>query len=160
MISKSKQKEIMKKSQESKHRSPKKTTYVRRTVTNRAPTTDKECPVKFRLYLSASNHWFILSRGSSLSHQFHPKLDVSAAALSEKDMSNEEKNLTSILYDVNVPPSTIAHILTTLRNDDVGTFLPKTVFNINDKCRNLIDVANGILPTSSDAEKTLSMLQL
>ena len=85
---------------------------------------------------------------------------MSAAALSEKDMSNEEKNLTSILYDVNVPPSTIAQILTTLRHDDVGTFLPKTVFNINDKCRNLIDVANGILPTSSDAEKTLSMLQM
>ena len=75
-------------------------------------------------------------------------------------MSLDEKKLTSILYDVNVPPSAIAQILTTLRNDDVGTFLPKTVFNINDKCRSLIDVANGILPTSSDAEKTLSMLHM
>ena len=57
MVSKSKQKEIMKKSQEeSKHRSSKKQTYVRCTVTNRAPTSDKECPVKFRVYLSASNH--------------------------------------------------------------------------------------------------------
>jgi hypothetical protein len=72
----------------------------------------------------------------------------------------DEINLTSILYDVNVPPSTIAQILTTLRNDDVGTFLPKTVFNINKKCKSLIDVAHGILPTSLDAEKTLSMLQL
>jgi hypothetical protein len=45
--------------------------------------------------------------------------------------------------------------LTTQRDDDVGTFLPKTLFNINEKCRSLIDVANRILPTCSDAEKTL-----
>ncbi len=40
-----------------------------------------------------------------------------------------------------------------VRDDDEGTFLPKTWFNINEKCRNLIDLANGILPTCSDAEK-------
>ncbi len=63
-------------------------------------------------------------------------------------------------YDINVPPSTIAKVLTTLRDDDVGTFLPKTLFNINEKCRSLIDVANGILPTCSDAEKTMILLQM
>lgn len=160
MASKSKQKQIRKKSNESKHCSSKKKNRARCTVTNRAISLDNECPVKFWVYLNASNHWFLLSRGSCLYHKHHPKLDVSAAPLSEKDMYLDEKNLTSILYDVNVPPSTIAQILTTLRNDDVGTFLPKTVFNINKKCKSLIDVANGILPTSSDAEKTLSMLQL
>ncbi len=71
-----------------------------------------------------------------------------------------ELKLTNFLYDVNVPLSTIAKVLTTLRDDDVGTFLPKTLFNINEKCRSLIDEANGILPTCSDAKKTLILLQM
>ena len=48
----------------------------------------------------------------------------------------------------------------TLSKDDKGTYLPKTLFNINEKCRNLIDVANGILPHCSDAEKTLKLMEL
>ncbi len=39
-----------------------------------------------------------------------------------------------------------------------GTFIPKFVFNFNEKSRNLVDVANGILPTCSDAEKTIKIL--
>jgi hypothetical protein len=95
-----------------------------------------------------------------LDHKYHPKLDVSAFALSEKDMTNDEQRLTALLYDVNVPPSTISKVLPSIRNDDLGTFLPKMVFNINEKCRCLIDLANGILPTCSDAEKTLLSLQM
>jgi hypothetical protein len=113
----------------------------------------------FRVYLSSSNHWYLQSHGSCLDHKHHPKLDVRAVTLSEKDMSCNELKLTTLLY-VDVPPSTIAKMLTTIRDDDVGTFLPKTVFNNNEKCRSLIDVANGLLPLCSDAEKTLILLQL
>jgi hypothetical protein len=116
--------------------------------------------MKFRVYLNGSNHWYLQSHGSCLDHKHHPKLDVKAVTLSEKDMSHNELKLTTLLYDVNVPPSTIAKVLTMIQDDDVGTFLPKTVFNINEKCRSLIDVANGLLPTCSDAEKTLILLQM
>ena len=112
--------------------------------------------MRFCVYLNGSNHWYL----HSLDHKHHPKLDVAANTLSEKDLSDAELKLTNLLYDVNVPPSTIAKVLTTLRDDDVGTFLPKTLFNINEKCQSLIDVANGILPTCSDAEKTLILLQM
>jgi hypothetical protein len=61
---------------------------------------------------------------------------------------------------MNVPLSKISTILDLVRYDDKGTFLPKTLFNINEKCRNLIDLVNGILPTCSDAEKTLKYLHL
>jgi hypothetical protein len=61
---------------------------------------------------------------------------------------------------MNVPPSKISTILDTVRDDNRGNFLPKTIFNLNEKCRNLIDIANGILPTCSDAEKTLKYLHL
>jgi hypothetical protein len=75
-------------------------------------------------------------------------------------MSKQELRLMNVLYDVNVPPSKISTILDTVRDDNRGTILPKTLFNINEKCRNLIEVANGILPTCSDAEKTLKYLHL
>ncbi len=116
--------------------------------------------MKFRVYLNGSNHWYLQSHGSNLDHKHHPKLDVKAVTLSEKDISHDELKLTTLLYDINAPPSTIAKVLTTIQDDDVGTFLPKTVFNMNEKCQSLIDVANGILPTCSDAEKTLILLQM
>jgi hypothetical protein len=75
-------------------------------------------------------------------------------------MSKQELKLLNVLYDVNVPPSKISTILDTVRDDDRGTFLPKTSFNIDEKCRNLIDLANGILTACSDAEKTLKYLHL
>jgi hypothetical protein len=148
MASKSKRRIIVqKKAVNRKHRSPKKCqSNARRSVT--------------KLYLNCSNHWYLHSFGRCLDHKHHPKLDVATNTLSEKDLSDAELKLTNLLYDVNVPPSTIAKVLTTLRDDDVGTFLPKTLFNINEKCRSLIDVANGILPTCSDAEKTLILLQM
>ncbi len=75
-------------------------------------------------------------------------------------MSKQELKLLNVLYDVNLSPLKIFTILDTIRDDDRGTFFPKTLFNINEKCRNLIDLANGILPTCSDAEKTLKYLHL
>ncbi len=152
---------VQKKAVNRKHRSPKKCqSNARRFVTKLAPTSEEECLMRFRVYLNGSNHWYLQSFGNCLDHKHHPKLDWVANTLSEKDMSDAELKLTNLLYDVNVPPPTIAKVLTTLRDDDVGTFLPKTLFNINEKCWSLIDVANGILPTCSDAEKTLILLQM
>ena len=61
--------------------------------------------------------------------------------------------------DQNVAPSKISEIVSTLEDDDMGTFLPNAIFNINEKCTLLIDIANEILPTCSDAEKTLHYLK-
>ena len=161
MASKSQQKLIFEKRNDQKHCKQNETTNARRTVSTRALTSDDECPMKFRVFLNGSNHWFLQSLGSCLDHKYHPKLDVSAFTLSEKDMTTDEQRLTSLLYDVNVPPSTILKILSSIKNDDVSIFLPKMVFNINEQCRSLVDVANGILPTTcSDAEKNLISLQL
>jgi hypothetical protein len=162
MALKSKKRDIVKKkSIERKHRPGISSQgKARRSITTRATTSEEECPMKFRVYLNSSNHWYLQSHGSCLNHKHHPKLNVRAVTLSEKDMSHDELKLTTLLYDVYVPPSTIAKVLTTIRDDDVGNFLPKTVFSINEKCRSLIDVANGLLPSYSDAEKTLILLQL
>ncbi len=93
-----------------------------------------------------------------MDHLNHPPLEEQATLLSQK--GPKDKQLINILCDANVPPSKISKIMTSIREDDKGTLLPKTIFNINEKCRQLIDLANGILPTCSDAEKTLKLLQL
>jgi hypothetical protein len=162
MASKSKKRDIVKKKLiERKHCSGKTCqANASHSINTQAPTCEEECPMKFCVYLNGSNHWYLQSHGSCLDHRHHPKLDVMAVTLAEKDMSHNELKLTTLLYDINVPPSTIAKVLTTIQDDDVGTFLPKTVFNIYEKCRYLIDVTNGILPTCSGAEKTLILLQM
>jgi len=75
-------------------------------------------------------------------------------------MSDNEQKLINVLMDQNVAPSQISKIVSTLKDDDMGIFLPKTIFNINEKCRSLIDISNGILPSCTDAEKTLHYLKL
>jgi hypothetical protein len=160
MRSKTKRKVIAeKKSKQRKHKMTKMnpTTYARRCVTHRAGSSDKQCPMRIKLILSSNKQWFNLS-SSSLDHLNHPPLEEQATLLSQK--GPKDKQLINILCDANVPPSKISKIMTSIREDDKGTLLPKTIFNINEKCRQLIDLANGILPTCSDAEKTLKLLQL
>jgi hypothetical protein len=54
----------------------------------------------------------------------------------------------------------ISDVLKEKNGSDCGTFLPKTLFNINEKCRNLIDVAQGIKPSWTDAEKIIRLLEV
>ena len=138
---------------------PNPTTYVRWCVTQRAACLDEQCPMRIILILSSNKQWYI-HNSSSLDHLYHPPLEEEAILLSQKELSSKDKQLINILCDANVPPSKISKIMNTVREDDKGTLLPKTIFNINKKCRRLIDLANGILPTCTDAEKTLNLLEL
>ena len=161
MRSKTKRKIIAeKKSKQPKHNMKlNQTTYARRCVTHRASSLDEQCPMRIILILSSNKQWFLLST-SSLEHLYHPPLEEQATLLSQKDLTSKDEQLINILCDANVPPSKITKIMSSIREDDKGTLLPKTIFNINEKCRRLIDLANGILPTCTDAEKTLKLLQL
>ena len=64
------------------------------------------------------------------------------------------------LYDHSVGPSTIASIITEKHGTENGTFLPKTIFNINEKCQNLINIAKGIKASWTDAEKLIRILEM
>ena len=66
----------------------------------------------------------------------------------------------NLLYDHNVPPSVKADVIKERNGSDSGTFLPKTIFNINEKCRNLINIAQGIKPSWTDAEKIIRLLEM
>jgi len=134
-------------------------TNVRCCVTQRVASSDERCPMRIVLIRTSNMQWYIHS-SSSLEHQNHPPLEEEASLLSQNDLSDKDEQLITILCDANVPPSKISKIMNAVREDDKGTLLPKTIFNINEKCRWLIDLANGILPTCTDVEKTLRLLEL
>jgi hypothetical protein len=46
----------------------------------------------------------------------------------------------------------------TLCEDDKGTFPPKTIFNITEKSKSLLNMANGILQSMTKAEKVIQIL--
>jgi hypothetical protein len=64
----------------------KRSDHGRRTVTQRAASSDRTCPMKVIVFLYHDNHWY-LSKKSTLSHRHHPPLDSAATLRSEKDLS-------------------------------------------------------------------------
>ncbi len=135
------------------------TTNARRCVTQCAASSDKQFLMRIILILSSNKQWYIQSR-SSLEHHNPPPLEEEATLLLQKDLSDKDKQLINILCDANVPPLKISKIMNAIREDDKGTLIPKTIFNINEKCRQLIDLTNGILSTCTGAEKFLKLLEL
>ncbi len=66
----------------------------------------------------------------------------------------------NLLYDHNAPLSVIADVIKERNGSDSGTCLTKTIFNNNEKCRNLINIVQGIKPSWTDAEKIISLLEM
>ena len=63
------------------------------------------------------------------------------------------------LYDLNVAPTVISEFLKDLNVDDVGTFLPKTLLNRNEKTLAMLNIGNGIFTTDSEAEKIIKYFE-
>jgi hypothetical protein len=63
------------------------------------------------------------------------------------------------LYDLNVSPTVISEFLKDFNGDDVGTFLPKTLFNRNEKSLAMLNIAKGIFAADSEAEKIIKYFE-
>jgi hypothetical protein len=161
MRSKTKQKIIAeKKASKRKHKiKQNEITNARRCVTQRAGSPDEQFLMRLVLFLSINNQWY-LSTSSSLEHCHPPPLEEQVTLFSQKDLLDKDEQLINILYDASVHPSKISKIMSAVKEDKKGTLLPKTIFNIKDKCWWLIDSANWILPACTDAEKTFKLLEL
>jgi hypothetical protein len=159
MASKKKKAEIKKKKAlEHKHRMKRKDVW--RCVSKLVMTPEFTCPMRIRIFLTWENKWY-LHRGSSLQHSFHPKLDHSTTALGEKDLQNNDLKLVScndyfvsfyiiatgiysifvllfqvnVLYDANVPSSTISKIMSTLVRRTKEPFSPRLLSTSQKKAR-------------------------
>jgi hypothetical protein len=154
MGSKSKKQAISKNnSMVRKHRINKKDSEdARRRVSQRAPTSNKQCLMRIQVYLNNNNRLH-LSPNSCLDHKHHPKLDDQAISLSHKDMSKQELKFLDVLYDMNVPPSKITTILI-LSEMTIGELFYQRLYSTSMKNAGiLLSKQDGTLPTCSDAEK-------
>jgi hypothetical protein len=65
-------------------------------------------------------------------------------------------DILMLLLSVNVTPTQIFQMMEQLKGFDAGIFLPKRVYDINEKTEELHDFAYGLLPDNNDAKKTLA----
>ena len=186
MASKKKQKEVARMREITKHPTPQpKKVDIRRRVTSRATSADTQCTMKLRIYLSHNDEWF-LHKNSCLDHCNHLPISAEAMAKRATEMTSQDlamvRNLylymymyvicttcanyitrcviqISKLYDLNVAPTVIRDILKDVNGDDVGTFLPQTLFNRNEKLQELLNMDKGILSSDSDGEKIIKYFE-
>lgn len=58
-----------------------------------------------------------------------------------------------------MPPSAISDVLKDIKGGEDGTYLPKTLFNENQRSLDLLNFAEGVLKDDSDAEKLIKVLE-
>ena len=117
------------------------------------------CQMKLIIFLNRSDNFFYLSTTSDLNHTGHPYIPPNAICRSEKDIDADDKELLRMMYTHNAGKHLICKILERHGNDS-GTFLPKTIYNMNENSKKMIDLTNGITSSMSDAEKTLRNSQM
>ena len=124
-----------------------------------AESREKKCLMHIIVILCSDKYYYV-STSSCLQHENHPYLEPSAIPHSENDLSDDDKVFLEILFNQRASNTMISRIFEQLKGREFGTFIPKTIYNMNAKSQKLLDIANGITPDMSDAEKCLKHLEL
>ena len=114
----------------------------RKTVSHRAPSIGLKCQMQIVIFLGSNNRFYISTK-SNLNHSHHPSLKSEAILRGQSDLVSSEIDLLTLLSDVNVTSLQIAQIMETLRGPQGGTFMPKRVYDMNQKTEELHDFATG-----------------
>ena len=131
---------------------------VRRTVSSRAPSHDKKCPMQLIIFLGRDDR-FYLSTNSCLDHRHHPPLKSEAILRGQKSMEQGDLDLLSLLFSVGATGGQISQFMQGLKGADSGEILPKRIYDMNQKTEELQDLAIGLIPGCSDAVKTIAKLE-
>jgi hypothetical protein len=131
---------------------------VRRTVSTRSPSSDLKCPMLIIIFLGQDD-CFNLSTKSCLNHRHHPSLKADAILRGHFDMEHGDLGLLSLLFSVNATGVQISQIMQSLKGLEVGTYLPKRIYSMNQKTEQLQDLALGLIPGCYDAKKTIAKLE-
>jgi hypothetical protein len=129
-----------------------------KTVSNRASSLHRKCSMRIKIFCDANN-LFYLSKSSSLNHCHHPRLKSKAILCGQSNMETGDIDILTLLFSVNVTPTRNFQIMGHLKGPNAGTFMPKSVYDMNKKTKGRHDFAYGLLPDSNDVEKTLSKLK-
>jgi hypothetical protein len=131
---------------------------VRRTVSTRSPSSDLKCPMQIIIFLGQDDR-FYLSTKSCLTHRHHPPLKADAILRGHNDMEQGDLDLISLLFSVNATGVQMSQIMQSLKGPESGTYLPKRMYQMNQKTEQLQDLALGLIPGCSDAKKTIAKLE-
>ena len=132
--------------------------HPRRTAGHRPDTHALKCAMKLIIFLDSADDFYYLSTASTLVHTGHCFVPPEAVERSEKDLDEKDKILLETLFSVKASNHMISKIFQQLKGKDLGTFLPKTIYNMNQKTKRMLDLANGITADMSDAEVTLKKM--
>ena len=130
---------------------------IRKSVSFRALSQDTKCPMQIIIFLGQDDYFYLSTR-SNLKHDHHPPLTSHAILRNDKYLNSQEVDLLNLLYRANVSPDQLSLIFEELKGPNFGTFRPKTLCNMNKKTETLKDLALGLIPGCSDAEKTIAKL--
>ena len=131
---------------------------IRRTVSTRSSSSDQKCPMQIIIFLHQDDR-FYLSTKSCLNHRHHPALKAEAILCGQNDMERGDLDLLSLLVSVNATCVQISQIMQSLKGPESGTYLPKRIYDVNQKTEQLQNLALGLIPGCSDAVKTISRLE-
>lgn len=131
---------------------------ARKTSSIRAPSNDTRCPMIIIIYLGTDGFYY-LSKQSNLKHAFHPKLNADVIQRGQNDLSSSDHDLIQILFDISATPLQISTFIGALKGEDAGRFKPKRIYDMNKKTEDLQNIALGLVPDCSDAEKTIAKLE-
>ena len=131
---------------------------VRRTGSTRSPLSDQKCPLQIIIFLGQDDRFYLSSK-SCLNHCHHPALKAEAILRGQNDMERGDLDLLSLLVSVNATGVQISQIMQSLKGPESGTYLPKRIYEVNQKTEQLQDLALGLIPGCSDAVKTISKLE-
>jgi len=131
---------------------------VRRTVSTRSPSSDLKCPMQIIIFLGQDDR-FYLSTKSCLNHLHHPALKADAILRGQNDMEQVDLTLLSLLFSINATGGQIQQIMQTLKGPESSTYLPKRIYDMNQKTEQLQDLALGLIPGCSNAIKTIAKLE-
>ena len=131
---------------------------ITRKLSSRAESKKTRCRMSITIRLG-QDCYFYLSKCGNICHNDHLFQAVSASSRSSKEFNDEDRNLLEIMYDNRVKPAQMARIMTDMKGKNSGVFLPKTIYDMNAKTKKMLNLAKGIEPKMSDAEKTLKKLE-
>ncbi len=100
-----------------------------------------------------------LSTKSCLNHRHHPALKADAILRGQNDKEQVDLMLLSLLFSINATGGQIQQIMQTLKGPESGTYLPKRIYDMNQKTEQLQDLALGLILGCSDAIKTITKLE-
>jgi hypothetical protein len=98
-----------------------------------------KCPMQIIIFLGLDDYCY-LSTKSCLDHHYHPFIKADAILCMQSDMEQSNINLMFLLFS-EATHVQISQIMEHLKGPELGTLLPKQIYNMKQKAEQLQELA-------------------